>query len=478
MGRDVLIIENQPVGPDSQLSGYLENAAVSIIRRSSWSSVNPERLLCHRDGLIVVNAVPKTEEALRCFAWLQGHVLQVPTFAVVPPEDAGFVRLAAESVDDFLLWPPHQEELRHRVSRLLGPLSDNLEEVQRTFLGQMGLEKLVGRDPAFLNALSRVQMFGPSEAPVLITGETGTGKELCARLIHMLSRRRNGPFIPVECGAVPEHLFENEIFGHVRGAFTDARSEQKGLAALARHGTLFLDEIDSLSPAVQGKLLRLLQEQTFRPLGSDSICRADVRVVAATNLDLPALVQEKRFRSDLFFRLDVLRLHLPSLRERPTDIAILARHFGEEICAESGIARRTLSPASLRKLEAHDWPGNVRELYNAMCRAVLSSAGSAILPAHLDLGSQNTSGDSPLDEQALQDQDVGLYSLARHDSEDFRSSKMRAIQCFEKHYVQRLLKEFDGNITRAAAQAGKDRRSFGRLAKKYDLARLRPPVGQ
>lgn len=282
MWREVFIIENHGPASDPPLSRALHTVDLSITGRSAWSSLDPISLNRCKESLIVANAVPKTSEALDFFVWLREHSLSVPTFAILPPDDPAFVRLAAEAVDDFLLWPLHEEELRHRVFRLLGPTLETLQEVQQAFVGQLGLEKIVGSDPVFLRALSRVALFGPSDAAVLLTGETGTGKELCARVIHLLSRRRNGPFIPVECGSVPEHLFENEVFGHVRGAFTDAHSEQKGLVATARHGTLFLDEIDSLSLAMQGKLLRLLQEQTFRPLGSDKFCRADVRVTPPT----------------------------------------------------------------------------------------------------------------------------------------------------------------------------------------------------
>ncbi len=467
MWRDVFIIESQGPACDSALSRALQIADLSVTGRSAWSSFDPSRLGRRKESLILANAVPKTAEAQNFFVWLQDHSLRTPTFAVLPPDDPAFVRLAAQAVDDFLLWPPHEEELRHRVFRLLGPRPETLEEVQQAFVGQLGLEKIVGSDPAFVKALSRVALFGPSDAAVLLTGETGTGKELCARFLHLLSRRRNGPFIPVECGSVPEHLFENEIFGHVRGAFTDAHTEQKGLVTMARHGTLFLDEIDSLSLAMQGKLLRLLQEQTFRPLGSETFCRADLRVIAATNCDLAALVQEKRFRSDLYFRLDVLRVHLPPLRERPRDVAILARHFMDELCGKNGMARKILSPASIRKLEAYDWPGNVRELYNAIQRAVLCSTGSEIVPMHLDLGSANRLARVASDQSFPDDPD----------GESFRSGKLRAIEQFEKGYVQRLLEKYGGNITHAAAEAEKDRRAFGRLAKKYGFSRPKPQAG-
>jgi len=348
------------------------------------------------------------------------------------------------------------DELYFRLHRLLGPPAAARAPIHDSLAAEIGFQQLVGEEPVFVDALLRLAQFGLSDAAVLLTGETGTGKELCARAVHWLSRRRGGPFVPVECGGIPEHIFESEFFGHLRGAFTDARTEQKGLVAVARGGTLFLDEVDSLSPGMQGKLLRLLQEQTYRPLGSEQYCQADVRIVAASNCDLGALVRQQRFRSDLYFRLDVLRVHLPPLRERKGDVARLARHFAAEICARDGLGRKTLTPAAVRKLETYAWPGNVRELHNAVHRAALCAAGGDILPRHLTLG----------EERPLAEADSASRSGS---DETFRAGKRRAIESFERAYVQQLLHTFSGNMTRAAREAGKDRRAFGRLAKKYGL---------
>jgi DNA-binding NtrC family response regulator len=334
---------------------------------------------------------------------------------------------------------------------MLGPRRQDIVSVQGRLTAEMGLANLVGQDPGFLRTIEKIPIIARSGNPVLITGETGTGKELCARAIHHLGKRRNFPFIPIDCGAFPDHLFENELFGHARGAFTDAHGEQKGLIAMAEGGTLFLDEIDSLSPAAQAKLLRFLQERTYKPLGADKLARADVSVIAATNQDLEALVRDKRFRSDLFFRLDVLRLHLPPLRERRADIPILARHFVGEVCGEGGLTRKTLTPATLRLLALADWPGNVRELFNVIQRAVLFCEGTQILPTHV----------SPRIAPAS----------ARSLNGGFRQARAQAIETFEKLYVEDLLRTSQGNVTRAAREAQKDRRAFGRLVKKYHIDR-------
>jgi DNA-binding NtrC family response regulator len=408
-----------------------------------------------KDSLVIANAVTGGARVAEFFQWLQSNPVSVPVFAILPADDGVLLRAATETVDDFLLWPIRPEELKTRIARLLGPPAQELTDIQTTLAAEIGLGQLVGQDPAFLSALAQISVFGACDAPVLLTGETGTGKELCARVTHLLSKRHRGPFIPVDCGALPDHLFENELFGHARGAFTDARTEQKGLVALANGGTLFLDEIDSLSLSSQGKVLRLLQERVYRPLGSEVFKQAEVRIIAATNRNLEELVEQKAFRSDLYFRINVLRIHLPALRERRSDIALLCRHFIDEICKTNDLPRKVLSPAAAGKLDQYSWPGNVRELYNAMQRAVLCSPGTQIAASIV-----------PLDLPG-KGQDSGVCETARM---GFRNAKLRAIQRFEREYVKELMDKHNGNITQAAREACKDRRSFGRLAQKYRIA--------
>jgi len=417
--------------------------------RTSWESFAPEQLRTGQNSLLIANAVPGSDRAAAFFQWLRGNPVPIPIFAILPAQNGALLEAAAGTVDDFLLWPVRQEELNQRIARLLGPQSHESRSVQASLAAEIGLRQLVGQDPAFLKVLARVALYAASDAPVLLTGETGTGKELCARVVHLLSKRQEGPFIPVDCGALPDHLFENEVFGHARGAYTDARSDQKGLVALAQRGTLFMDEIDSLSPGAQSKVLRLLQERSYRPLGSERFAQADVRIIAATNRDLDRAVAEKHFRSDLFFRINVLRIHLPALRERPDDIPLLSRHFIEEICRADGVPKKVLSLGAAQKLEQHDWPGNVRELYNTMQRAVVCSPGTQIAAPAVDL---NARAGPP---------DTGLQK--------FRSAKLNAIETFERGYVRQMMEKNGGNVSRAAREAGKDRRAFGRLARKYGV---------
>jgi DNA-binding NtrC family response regulator len=406
-----------------------------------------------KDSLVVANAVDGGVKVAEFFNWLKRNPVSVPIFAILSSDDDALLRVATATVDDFLIWPIRPEELKSRIARLLGPLSQELSDIQTTLAAEIGLGQLVGQDPAFLSALAQVSLFGGCDAPVLLTGETGTGKELCARVTHLLSKRHRGPFIPVDCGALPDHLFENELFGHARGAFTDARTDQKGLVSLAHGGTLFLDEIDSLSLSAQSKVLRLLQECVYRPLGSEVFKQAEVRIIAATNRNLEELVEQKTFRSDLYFRINVLRIHLPALRERRSDIALLGRHFIDEICKTNGMPRKFLSPAAANKLEHYSWPGNVRELYNSMQRAVLCSPGKQIAASIFHL-------DPP---------DDGGPGICETACVGFRNAKLRAIQRFEREYVKELMDKHKGNITQAAREACKDRRSFGRLAQKYRI---------
>ncbi|HEU4795571.1 MAG TPA: sigma-54 dependent transcriptional regulator, partial [Pyrinomonadaceae bacterium] len=374
----------------------------------------------------------------------------IPLLAILPEMvDDETLELVSESATDFLLWPFQNGELRHRLERILGEGArrSEFESAHRRLMDELGMEQFVGKHPVFEEAIRSLPLIAKSDLPVLIAGPTGTGKELCARGIHHLSKRRGQPFIAVDCGAIPDHLFENELFGHARGAFTDAHADQKGLISLANGGTLFLDEVDALSLGAQAKLLRFLQERTFRPLGSEKFLQADVNVIAATNRDIEECVRERKFRSDLYFRLNVLRVELPSLTRRPTDIALLARHFLRTHCSHLGA--KLFTPAALRKLETHDWPGNVRELLNVVQRAAVLSEGAHILPAAISFSARES-------------------SFAQSE-EDFQEGRSRAIETFEKRYVEDLLHKHRGNVTHAALEAGKDRRAFGRLKKKYSI---------
>lgn len=289
------------------------------------------------------------------------------------------------------------------------------------------------------------------DAPVLIEGETGTGKEVAARAIHYQSARRDRPFVPVNCGALTDSLIESELFGHRRGAFTDARRDQQGLVALAHSGTLLLDEVDALTPKAQVTLLRFLQDQQYRPLGGEREEYTDARIIAASNAPLMALVEEGRFRLDLLYRLKLMHVMLPPLRDRKGDVPLLADHFVRIGSARFGRPVRPLAATTLSWFEQYSWPGNVRELEHTIYHGLLLSDGSTIsIPAPPGLGGA-----------AAADTTVPTY----------RAAKMQAIAAFEHAYLTRIINESRGNVSVAARLAGTERRHIGRLLKKHHLVR-------
>jgi len=309
----------------------------------------------------------------------------------------------------------------------------------------------VGESVTFLQVIRKVGLLAQSKAPVVISGETGCGKELLARAIHYQSPRKSKPFIPVNCGALPDDLFENELFGHLKGAYTNASSDEKGLIAEAEGGTLLLDEVDALSPAAQIKLLRFLQSGEYRPLGSSRAVVADVRTIAATNTDLGRCVELKLFREDLHYRLNVLSLSIPALRDRGNDVLDLAAHFLSVYAREHGRLTPELSDGARQKLLNYPWPGNVRELEGVIQRAIVLRDATVLTADDLDLP----------------------HSSDRNQNEPelFQLRKSLAIGQFERDFVARMLAVHSGNISRAAKAAGKDRRSFQRLMSKHALDR-------
>ncbi|MFY9511087.1 MAG: sigma-54 dependent transcriptional regulator [Rubrivivax sp.] len=315
--------------------------------------------------------------------------------------------------------------------------------------------QIVGASVAHARMLAQLQRIAASEAPALIEGETGSGKEVAARAIHYEGARRAGPFVPVNCGALPDSLIESELFGVERGAFTDARRSRRGLVAEAAGGTLFLDEVDALTPKAQVTLLRFLQDQWYRPVGTTREERTDVRLIAAANRPLETLVQREHFRSDLLYRLKVLTLVLPPLRERGDDIELLARHFIARYATKYGFEVKRIAPATLRWMLAYGWPGNVRELENWVHRQFLMCDGPWLLHDELEEAELVATADAT-DATA---------------PPTFQAAKAEAVCRFEREYLQRVLQQAHGNVTRAARLACKERRAFGKLLKKHGIGR-------
>lgn len=358
--------------------------------------------------------------------------------------------------NEVITWPCCIEELNYRVSRVLG--NDSTSEHSKLFDPELRKEfvkmNLIGESLPFQQTLSLIKQVAKHDATVLINGETGTGKELAARAIHYMSARSSQPFIPVNCGALPEDVFENEVFGHEQGAFTDAKKRQLGLVGQAQGGTLFLDEIDSLSLKSQVALLRFLQDHQYRPLGAKKYETASVRVIAATNAKLEDLVKNGQFRSDLYFRLNILQITTPALREHLEDLPILANHLLRQISSQYGGPDKFLSADNLVSMHKYQWPGNVRELENLLHRAFLVSEGALI---HLQL---------PL-EQQMDSEQVNISGM--NWNAKFNDAKSLVIDSFEKHYLSHVLAISDGNVSKAARIAGKERRSLGKLIKKHGI---------
>jgi transcriptional regulator with GAF, ATPase, and Fis domain len=297
------------------------------------------------------------------------------------------------------------------------------------------------------DVIRRAELVAETKSTVLITGETGTGKELVARAIHSRSAQRDMPLIKVNCAAIPDTLLESELFGHVRGAFTGATATKKGRFALADGGTIFLDEIGTLSPAVQGKLLRVLQEREFEPLGSERTERVDVRVIAATNRDLRQLVSDGRFQEDLFYRLNVIPVHMPPLRERPEDIPILVEHFIHKHEQRTGRRIERVEDAALAALQQYEWPGNVRELENTIERAVVLSPGPVITVRAISvLG-------------AAAPTSASLPSLKLHQN----------IEWVERETIRRALEAASGVKKEAAELMGLSQRALSYYLAKYRI---------
>lgn len=352
---------------------------------------------------------------------------------------------------DFLVTPLEAAEVLARVCRLLGNGENGRTTIKPATTEALGLAQLVGEDPALVAVKRLLPLVARRDAPVLLTGETGTGKELCARALHYLSPRARMPFLPVNCGAIPVELFERELFGHHKGAFTGAGSTQPGLVAEAEGGTLFLDEIESLGLGAQAKLLRFVEDQSYHALGSSRIKQADVRIIAATNVELSRKVQDRTFREDLFYRLAVLNLTLPPLRERRGDIPLLAAHLWSRYSDRDGQPERRLSAQAIEALSHYSWPGNVRELENVLQQVLVLTDARTIEPQHL-----------PIPHSPMPRTPSGA---------SMKQSKAQVLAHFEKDYLTELLREHHGNVTRAAHAAQTGRRSLGRLIKKHQLAR-------
>jgi DNA-binding NtrC family response regulator len=376
----------------------------------------------------------------------------------------GAVELMRLGAFDYLVKPVTAEGLLPRVERAL-----RTRELERS-LGRMRVhaaasgaaDTILGESRVMQELVERLPQYATAGAPVLVTGESGTGKELVARALHDLSPRARRPFVPVNCGAIPDELFESELFGHVRGAFTDAHRDRAGLAEEAEGGTLFLDEVAELSLRAQVKLLRFLQTGEVRPVGGSGTRRVDTRIVSATHRDLLAQVQAGAFREDTYYRLGVLVVRIPPLRERREDVPLFTRRLLERFAREMGLPTPRLAVPSLEKLVAYDWPGNVRELENVLRRAIVLSDGPEIEASAIEVVRRAGANVAEPSEPAAP---PSPSSPPR----TLQEAKAHAIAEVERSFALRCLAEAEGNIALAARLAGKDRKSFWELLRKYAI---------
>jgi DNA-binding NtrC family response regulator len=370
---------------------------------------------------------------------ITGHV---SVDAAVAAMRAGAYDFLTKPIDTKLLTPVVARAVRHhRLGREVSRLKRALADTQS--FGEM-----IGKSPPMHRVFDLIERVAPTDASVLVTGESGTGKELVARSLHVRSRRKDGPFVALNCAALPPGLVESELFGHARGAFTGAATAREGLFAQAKGGTLFLDEIGEMPSEVQPKLLRALQERKVRPVGGTQEIELDVRLVTATNRDLQTEVEQERFREDLLYRIDVVRVELPPLRMRGRDVLLMAQSFIERFSAQSQREVRGLDPAAAELLLNYDWPGNVRELENCMERAVALTRHDRIMA--VDLPSK------------VRDHQAKSVVVVTEDPEDLPS-----LEDLERRYIGRVLEITGGNKSHAARILGVERRTLYRRLDKY-----------
>ena len=362
---------------------------------------------------------------------------------------------------DYIQKPFSAEQLRIAVNRGIKQkrLSDENKYLRSQLKKAYGFSKIIGKSTSLQEVLMLVRKVSNTDANILIRGDSGTGKELIARSIHTNSERRNRPFVPVDCASLPENLLESELFGHEKGAFTGAHVTRPGIFEYANGGTLFLDEIGELNITLQSKLLRVLQERQVRRVGGKRLLNVDVRFIAATNQNLENAIQENRFREDLFYRVNVITIPLPSLEKRKDDIPLLANHFLKHFSKGSMNKVNGISKKAMEFMERYHWPGNVRELQNVMERAVSLTDSKMIVPEDL-----------PEQLRLIKDPDAFVYSIGS----TYKEVKKDWMDLFEKRYLSALLNRHNGNISKAALEAQINRKTIHRLLKRHRLTKDQP----
>jgi len=417
--------------------------ALSILERFKVNAALVDLQMPKMDGLTLLTEIKE----------------KYPGIMVIILTGLGGINEAVQAIKlgavDFLKKPFPSAELRVRVDQLyrIWLLQEENKSLKKEIDFSFGFERLVGNSTAMLKLKEMIAHIGKSDASVLIQGETGTGKELVARAIHFHSPRADSPFVPIDCAAISESIIESELFGHVKGAFTGAHIAAPGLIRSAEDGTVFFDEIGELSPAIQAKMLRTIQEREVRPVGSAKSNPANIRVLAATNRDLEKEVGEGRFREDLFYRLNVVTVQVPPLRKRKEDIALLARYFIQRFKTDFS-SIEGISDETLQIMYRHDWPGNIRELENAVIRAIALGKGKEILPIDLP---------------------PTLYSETRFSPDSRQSSALTgdSLAAYEQAAINNALQKCNGNRKKAAQILGIGEATLYRKLKIYQVSPLK-----
>jgi DNA-binding NtrC family response regulator len=383
-----------------------------------------------------------------------------PDLTVVMMTSYGSIDLAVQAIKkgayDFIAKPFDHDKLVLLMGKALERshlVRENLA-LQRRIRERESFQEMVGASASIQKIFETIRLIGKADVTVLLTGESGTGKDMAARAIHKYSDRSARPFVAVNCPNLPENILESELFGYRRGAFTHATQDKKGLFLEAQGGTIYLDEIGEISPTLQTKLLRVLQEKEIRPLGQTSTLKVDVRIIASTNQYLERRIRENLFREDLFYRLNVVSLRLPPLRERPEDIPLLVQHFLERYCKEFHKPLKTISTALMSRFMSHYWKGNVRELENVVSRCVLLAPGEEVRLEDIDWSS------SP-DKDCLVSSEVIALT--------YKDAKTRVLEQFHREYLTGLLSRHNGNVTRAARDCGLERQSLQQVMRRYGM---------
>ncbi len=359
---------------------------------------------------------------------------------------------------DFISKPFDRDEIIFRVKKALERsllLKEN-QKFHNEKKGQFG--KLIGESPAMHSVFQKIAMVAESNVTVLITGESGTGKDLTAQSIHSLSPRRDHPYVPINCPTVPEHILESELFGYKKGAFTNAIRDKKGLFQEADQGTLFLDEIGDISPTIQTKLLRVLQEREIKPLGDTKSIKIDVRIIASTNRNLQQKIEDGEFREDFFYRLNVFTIELPPLRERVTDIPNIAQHLVVKHCRKLNRPEKKISPRLMTQLMKHAWPGNVRELENTLIQGILSADSDTI-----------TGSDIPLAPMAPRIYDPEVMDHDTLQGLPYKEAKEEMLIRFNHNYIGAMLSLSGGNVTQAAKKCGLERQALQQIMRRFNI---------